>query len=215
MAEYVKTTWVSGTVPGIDADKLNNLETQYDKIKSEALTFAALKTFGVIPVLPASNPTEDNQATRKAWVCSRFPTGLIVSDQLQHSNDAQKVSYLTSYEKRKEMKLNAALAVVRIKFTLTCAGGGTAYGQIYKNGGAIGTERSTASSATFSQDFTSLVTNDLIQIYAKHSVGDPAWSGITDMQLYYTIQITALDTHTLVTPLATTDAYTAPTNQDP
>ena len=38
MAEYVKTAWVTGNPPGIDADKLNNLETQYDKIKSEDLT---------------------------------------------------------------------------------------------------------------------------------------------------------------------------------
>jgi hypothetical protein len=32
---YTKTTWVSGGPPGIDADKLNNLETQYDAAKAD------------------------------------------------------------------------------------------------------------------------------------------------------------------------------------
>ena len=31
---YTKTTWVSGAAPGIDADELNNLETQYDEIQA-------------------------------------------------------------------------------------------------------------------------------------------------------------------------------------
>ena len=34
-------------------------------------TIAGVKTFGSIPVLPASNPTTDNQATRKAYVDSK------------------------------------------------------------------------------------------------------------------------------------------------
>jgi hypothetical protein len=35
MSEYTKTTWNSGAAPGIDADKLNNLETQYDCAKDD------------------------------------------------------------------------------------------------------------------------------------------------------------------------------------
>jgi len=35
MSEYTKTTWNSGAAPGIDADKLNKLETQYDCAKDD------------------------------------------------------------------------------------------------------------------------------------------------------------------------------------
>jgi len=32
---YTKTTWVEGSAPGISAENLNKLETQYDEVKSE------------------------------------------------------------------------------------------------------------------------------------------------------------------------------------
>lgn len=38
------------------------------KLLSEDLTIAGIKTFSSIPVLPASDPTTDNQAVRKAYV---------------------------------------------------------------------------------------------------------------------------------------------------
>ena len=40
-----------------------------DKVSDE--TINGIKTFGSIPILPASNPTTDNQATRKAYVDSK------------------------------------------------------------------------------------------------------------------------------------------------
>jgi len=35
MSTYTKTTWKSGAAPGINADKLNKLETQYDCAKDD------------------------------------------------------------------------------------------------------------------------------------------------------------------------------------
>ena len=35
MPDYVKTTWVNGGAPGISAENLNKLETQYETVKTE------------------------------------------------------------------------------------------------------------------------------------------------------------------------------------
>lgn len=32
---YIKTTWVEGSAPGISAENLNHLETQYDEAKAD------------------------------------------------------------------------------------------------------------------------------------------------------------------------------------
>jgi len=46
MAEYVKVgPWVNGGAPALSAANLDTLETQYELIKSEDLTFAGIKSF--------------------------------------------------------------------------------------------------------------------------------------------------------------------------
>jgi len=77
----------------------------------------------------------------------------------------------TSYAKAKELIVGRD-GGARIVFTMLANSGGTAYGKIYKNGVAIGTERSTTSSTyvTFSEDFTGFVQGDLIQLYMYRSV---------------------------------------------
>ena len=46
MAEYVKVgPWVNAGAPALSAANMDTLETQYELIKSEDLTFAGLKTF--------------------------------------------------------------------------------------------------------------------------------------------------------------------------
>lgn len=92
-------------------------------------------------------------------------------DYLMINNSALKSTVSTTYVKVKEIKV-AKSGTYRVKFTLT-ANGGTgpqAYGQIYKNGAAVGTERTTTSSATYSEDISSISAGDLIQIYAKKTV---------------------------------------------
>jgi hypothetical protein len=66
--------------------------------------------------------------------------------------------------------------VVKINFRLSRQYGGTAYARIYVNGVAVGTERSTNSSATYSENIT-IDQGDIVQIYFKNTGGtsDEAW----------------------------------------
>jgi len=60
----------------------------------------------------------------------------------------------------------------RITFTLTNGGGAdVAHARIYRNGSAVGTDRTTTSSAAFSEDITGWVSGDLIQIYQYNNPG--------------------------------------------
>jgi len=77
---YVKTTWVSGGAPGIDAPELNNLETQFDSV------LALLTTRGDLPYrgastwerLPKGTAGQFLQqgASDPAWA-NVLPTGII------------------------------------------------------------------------------------------------------------------------------------------
>ena len=93
-------------------------------------------------------------------------------DYLLYTNDTERNTSNGSYVKLKEIKIQRA-GTYRIKFDLRSDGGGTAYGRIYKNGSAIGTERTTTltSDDPYSEDVSSLVTGDLIQIYGHVSGG--------------------------------------------
>jgi len=138
------------------------------------------------------------------------------SDTLRNSNDAEKTNTTLVYVKVKETKVNAALIASRIKFTLQSTGGYTAYGRIYKNGVAWGTERSVANTTTtFSEDFGAIAANDLIQIYAKVDL-DTFPSNITNFRFYYTKHVTGFGSDDLDTVLSlSTDVTVSMTNQDP
>lgn len=143
--------------------------------------------------------------------------GEVASDNLRNSNDVEKHLSTDTYTKLKEVKLNADLAGCRIKFDLkngTATFDATA--KIYKNGVAIGTERSVNPNTyqTFSEDFTGFVNGDLIQIYVNGHASSDAY--VRNMRFYYDLQIISLGSDTLVTPLLTTsDPTISMTNQDP
>ena len=84
-----------------------------------------------------------------------------------------------AYTKVKESTLShvGSASTLRVKFTIfASAGTVTTWGRIYKNGVALGTERSVTSTAgsgaeaTFTEDLA-FGANDLLQLYAKNSVG--------------------------------------------
>jgi hypothetical protein len=83
-------------------------------------------------------------------------------------NDTDAFEVSTSYVKVKEI-LFARGGNFRIKFDLSTTTGRIAYGRIYKNGIAFGSEQSTSSDlmVTFSEDLSSIALNDLIQLYIK------------------------------------------------
>ncbi len=140
----------------------------------------------------------------------------IASDTLRNSNDTEKTTASATYVKVKEVLLNAALPVCRLKFDLATSLAGTyAYAQIQKDAVVIGTEQSNNSEtpATKSEDFTSFASGVKIQIYAHCDATHLA--KVTNMRFYYDRQITIVAGYTLTTPLAITSSAISMTNQDP
>ena len=84
------------------------------------------------------------------------------------SSDAEVTESVTSYVKKKEFLVTVP-GTYRIKFDLAVSNAlATGNGRIYKNGAALGTERSTSSESyvTYSEDL-GVGVNDLIQLYLK------------------------------------------------
>jgi len=89
------------------------------------------------------------------------------STEAESMSLTEKSTTLASYTKVSEIYVGRN-GDARIVFNLrTINASYIAYGKIYKNGIAVGTERTTTSTTyvTFSEDFTSLVVGDLIQLY--------------------------------------------------
>jgi len=105
------------------------------------------------------------------------------SDDLRASDDTEYINASETYVKIAELTVTKKYlsAVIRCKFDMRQQEGHTAYGKIYKNGVAIGTEQSTTSDTYVTKsediDFTSLEIGDLIQLYAM------GWD--VDYDMYY------------------------------
>jgi hypothetical protein len=85
-------------------------------------------------------------------------------DELILSADTERFTALTSYTKLKEIRLGKA-GTLRIKFD---AMGDGFRARIYRNGAAVGTERTlTVSYQTFSEDISGWSVGDLCQLYAR------------------------------------------------
>ena len=76
-----------------------------------------------------------------------------------------------TWTKKKEIVIIKG-GILRISFDLKTDGGTTARGRIYRNGIAIGTERTTTSSSyvNFSEDISGCSPQDLIQLYIKTDI---------------------------------------------
>ena len=132
---------------------------------------------------------------------------VVASDDLRHSNDTLKSTTSTTPVKLKEIKMNNDLPAMRIKFdirrnTTSSSCGGNVYGQIYKNGQAWGTQQSWANLdwTTFSEDFTDIKKNDLIQLYAWSEYGSSDTcddiAEVQNFRIYYTRQFKYDETFT-------------------
>jgi len=110
------------------------------------------------------------------------------SDTLQHSHDELVHIDMAVYTKVKTITLAYAIAQCRIKFDMNASTGVTGYARIYKNGVAIGTERSTISSSmvTFTEDFAALnaVKNDTIELWAYRTGAN--FANVQNFRLYFT-----------------------------
>jgi len=87
-------------------------------------------------------------------------------------------STATSATKIKEIKVFLS-GTFEVAFTLWSTGGATVYGQVYRNGVAIGTLRSTTSttSVEFTEDISGWEIGDLCQLYIYASAGETVNTG--------------------------------------
>lgn len=101
---------------------------------------------------------------------------------------------------------------LRIKFYLTKTGGTTGFGQIYRNGSAVGTLQSTATEANFSEDISGWSPGDLVQLYTYNSNGAQNTYGI-GLTLYEgTPLLPAVNYNTYQTPFVYKGSITPVSN---
>jgi len=160
------------------------------------------------------------QVQSAAWVIinAKSVSSWAATDTLKHSNDTERFLSVptATYTKIKETLLNQDISSLRIKFDMRS--GGATYNcraRIYKNGAAVGTIRTntTTSYVTYSEDFTSLVSGDLIQVYCMEDTATTV-PYVRNLRLCADKQFSTLEGETLSDPLETTAALSA-TNQDP
>lgn len=173
-----------------------------NKIVDQAMVTEA-KTASKIPIrdansdiLVATTPTAGDAATSKTYVNSFFT--YTASDNLISSSDSEVATASSSQatpRKIKETKIWIP-GVLRIKFSLRALSGGTSYGQIYKNGSAFGTERSTSDSGftEYSEDLT-FAAGDLVQLYFWGTQASA--NGAKEWRIYADSSVNPITTTTL------------------
>lgn len=127
---------------------------------------AGVFTFGSFPVTPSANPTTAYQVANKNYVDgvtyrdNSYGVVKASSENLRNSHDAEATTTELAYTKLKTITLtHGLLGTIRTKFdikTSDAVGPTTAYGRIYRNGVALGTEQTdvTGDYVTKSEDIT-------------------------------------------------------------
>ena len=102
-------------------------------------------------------------------------------DYLLDTNPAERTTASASYVKLKETKVGVS-GTFRIKFSLKSDAGGAVFARIYRNGVAVGTERSTTSTTfvEYSEDIGGWAAGDLVQVYGK----DTATPHVQNLNIY-------------------------------
>lgn len=126
-------------------------------------TINGVKTFGSIPVLPASDPTTDNQAVRKIYVDNIM--NLAAGSVLFAQAPTSRATTSTSYTKVKEISVGIS-GTVSVYFAMQSSSL-PLYARIYKNGSAVGTERYLDDGSSNYTENVSVVAGDLVQLYIK------------------------------------------------
>ena len=194
MSTYTKTIWKSGAAPGISADKLNHLETQYDCAKDDLdAHVAAADPHGQYP-LKSILTSRGDIIYRGSSNWQRLPKGssgqvltmgasdpkwealpqyvTVASDQIYHANDTERqVITTTTYVKVKEIKVNVPLQEFKVRWSSRNLDTDTTYTRVYVNGVAVSPEYENSASTLQNYEYTlsSASVNDLIQIYLRSS----------------------------------------------
>lgn len=121
----------------------------------------------------------------------------IGSDASFHANDANQTTTSDTYNKQKEITLEATVPFTytyRIFFHMaTSQEGITAYGRIYKNGVAFGTEQSTSAAA--GEDFTEDLefdAGDTIELWIH--IGGALTNTVSNFRILYDSSVFIIDT---------------------
>lgn len=108
-------------------------------------TWAGVKTFGSIPVLPASNPTTDNQAVRKAYV--DYKAGALLLGSADTERSASNANYA---EKKRFTLLRSGYYRIAFDYKDTVNASDSFGIKLRKNGSDIaGTEITTAVTTSY------------------------------------------------------------------
>jgi len=109
-------------------------------------------------------------------------SNLLIKHDSEISIDSSAVGLV--YTKIKEIQLDKG-GTLRVSFHLRVTQGGTANGRIYRNGSAVGTERSvtTTSGTTYSQDISGWSPGDLLQLYIRCATSGSIAHG-SNLRLY-------------------------------
>jgi hypothetical protein len=192
-AEYLALSAVTADEKAALAGQSGTAVSASNKFVDNAMV-AEAKTASKIPIrdsnsdiLVATTPTAGDAAASKTYTDTTATNAYkwAVGDVLFASLDTSRAISLTDYTKSKAITVRKN-GTIRVKFTLNWnTSSTTAYGRIYVNGSAVGTERSVTSGATeFSQDIT-IVAGDDVQIYTKVSnFGAGSSCTLTNFRIY-------------------------------
>jgi hypothetical protein len=209
------------------------LSTPQDIGTSSSPTFSGmyltnLQTTNIITTnnLTISNLTGILQATNGivgVAVISQFGAPhYVASDVLQHSDNAEKNTNLTTYVKKKEIKISmtaptTSVSQMRVSIDIRRQDtGGQCNAEIYKNGVFIGVEMIETGSTyvTYTQDLGSWSNNDLLQVWIK-SNNNSYSAYVRNLRLSFDFRITTVDVYALVSPILVSPTDITFNDQDP
>lgn len=161
-------------------------------------TIAGVKTFSSDPLIPdeaygagwdnSLEPPTKNAVYDKIESLTIPEYGVYTaSDSLLTSADTERTGTSNNYEKVKEMKI-VFTGTYRVKFDLSnLIGASNAYGRIYKNGVAFGTERTLNSTSytTYSEDLAFTI-GDTLELWARVVSGGGDSYKVRNLRLYGT-----------------------------
>lgn len=111
---------------------------------------------------------------------------MVAGTDLIYTDAVQQQTLSTSYVKTREVQINST-GTVRISFSLGSGETGVnAYGRIYKNNVAVGTERIKAGGSSIYTEDISVIANDKIEIY-QHSIDGSAFAYTSNFTVGITI----------------------------
>lgn len=156
---------LAGTSAPADGNRYVNEDDAV--LNSGDQTIADVKTFTSIPVLPASDPSSDNQAARKLYVDNHLAyVQVTASNNLKVSADTEQLFSNGSYGLLKSFRIFAA-GTIRVKWQYKGSNAVWAvYTKLYVNGIARGSEHGYTGTTyqDVSEDIT-VVEGDSVELY--------------------------------------------------